>query len=104
MRVGLLYFEGCPSHARFAPRLRDLVAEADPTAEVIERRVETHGDAEIEGFLGSPTVRIDGQDIDPTAHDRTDFGLKSRLYRHEGAHSGEPPEAWVRAALERSRG
>ena len=104
MRVELLYFDGCPGHEQFAPRLRDLVAEADPAAEVVERRVETHEDAEAERFLGSPTVRIDGEDVDPTAHDRTDFGLKCRLYRYEGGQSGEPPEAWVRAALKRSRG
>ena len=104
MRVELLYFDGCPSHERFAPRLRALVAEVDPAAELIERAVETHQDADAERFLGSPTVRIDGRDVDPTAHDRADFGLKCRLYRYEGGQSGEPPEVWVREALERSDG
>lgn len=104
MKVELLYFDGCPSHERFAPRLRQLVSDAGLDAEVIERAVETHEEAEAERFLGSPTVRIDGRDVDPTAHDRTDFGLKCRLYRYEGGQSGEPPEEWVRAALEASRG
>lgn len=103
MRVELLYFDGCPSHESFAPRLRELAAQTDPRAVVIERRVETDDDAQRERFLGSPSVRIDGKDVDPSAQDRTDFGLKCRIYRFEGGQSGEPPEEWVRAALGRQR-
>jgi hypothetical protein len=33
-----------------------------------------------ERFPGSPTLRIDGQDIDSDAADRQDYGLKCRLY------------------------
>ena len=104
MKVELLYFDGCPSHRSFAPRLREVVAEADEHAEVVERRVETEDDAEAARFLGSPTVRINGRDVDPTAEKRTDYGMKCRLYRFEGGQSGEPPETWVREALERARG
>jgi hypothetical protein len=52
-------------------------------------------------FLGSPTVRVNGRDVDPDAVDRTDYGLKCRIYRPD--HPGEsqlPPEEWIRAALE----
>ena len=55
--------------------------------------------AERERFLGSPTVRIDGQDVDPGAAQRSDFGLKCRLYRSDAGTSGLPPDAWFRAAL-----
>jgi hypothetical protein len=34
MKVELLYFDGCPSHERLLPRLRELVAEADPDGQV----------------------------------------------------------------------
>jgi hypothetical protein len=99
VRVELLYFEGCPNHERLLPRLNELVAGAG----VELRRVESIEAAERERFLGSPTVRIDGVDVDPGAADRTDFGLKCRLYRSDEGTSGLPPERWIRDALAQAK-
>ena len=41
MKIELLYFEGCPSHERFAPRLRELLAAAGVRASIEERPVES---------------------------------------------------------------
>lgn len=97
MRVELLYFDGCPHYESLLPKLRELVAQQDPTVEIELRRVESLDDAERERFLGSPTVRIDGRDIDPGAADRQDFGLKCRL--SDAGTSGLPPDEWIRTAL-----
>jgi hypothetical protein len=102
MRVELLYFEGCPSHAELLPRLRGLLASEGVEQKVELRRVETSEEAERERFLGSPTVRIDGEDVDPTAEDRCDYGLECRLYRTDEGLVRTPPEAWIRAALDRA--
>jgi len=101
MRIELLYFDGCPSYAELLPRLRQLLASEGIEEEIELRRVESPEDAERERFLGSPTVRIDGQDVDPTARSRTDFGLECRLYRTEEGLARTPPEEWIRAALGR---
>ncbi len=103
MRVELLYFDGCPNHERLLPRLRELVADADPDAEVELRRVGSIEAAERECFLGSPTLRIDGVDVDPGTAERTDFGLKCRLYRSDEGTSGIPPERWIRDALAQAK-
>lgn len=97
--VELLYFDGCPGHERLRPVLERLAAEAG--GELRLRAVETLEDAEAERFLGSPTVRVDGVDVEPAAGERDDFGLKCRIYRSEEGQSGAPPEAWIRAALAR---
>jgi hypothetical protein len=98
MRVEMVFFDGCPSHEQLLPRLRELAAEAG--AEVILRRVETPQEAERERFLGSPTVRVDGRDVDPGASARRDYGLKCRIYRSgELGQSPLPPERWIRVAL-----
>jgi hypothetical protein len=102
MKIELLYFDRCPSHAELLPRLRDLLASEGIDAEVELRRVETPEDAERERFLGSPTVRIDGEDVDPRAKDRDDFGLECRLYRTEEGLVRTPPESWIRAKLDRA--
>lgn len=101
MRVEVLYFEGCPSHEQLAPRLEELVREAGITDAVRLRRVESEEEAQAERFLGSPTVRVEGRDVEPGADERDDFGLKCRLYRVGGRASGVPPEEWIRAALTR---
>jgi hypothetical protein len=102
MKVELLYFDGCPSYAELLPRLRELLASEGVDEEVELRRVESPEEAEHERFLGSPTVRIDGQDVDPSAKDRGDFGLECRLYGTGKGLLRTPPEAWIRAALERA--
>lgn len=102
MKVDLLYFDGCPNHEMLLPRLREMVAERDEGAEVELRHIRSAEDAERERFLGSPTVRVDGRDVDPGASGREDFGLKCRLYRTEEGTSGLPPDEWIHAALARS--
>ena len=104
MKVELLYFDGCPSHERLLPRLEHLLHEAGVEHRVELRRVESPEAAEAARFLGSPTVRVDGEDVEPGAGDRTDYGLKCRLYRSEEGASGVPPEEWIRAALDRAIG
>lgn len=101
MKVELLYFDGCPSYEALLPRLRELIDREGAEAEVELRRVESIDAAEDERFLGSPSVRIGGHDVDPGAHARSDFGLKCRLYRSEEGTSGLPPERWITAALQR---
>jgi hypothetical protein len=103
MRIELLYFDGCPSHERLQPRLERLLREGAVSDPIELRRVESAEAAELERFIGSPTLRIDGQDIEPGADQRSDFGLKCRLYRSADGTSGQPPDAWITGALERAK-
>ena len=104
VRIELLSFEGCPSHEAFVPRLHELLARAGVDAAVQQRRVESQADAERERFLGSPTLRVDGVDVDPGAGERRDFGLKCRLYPSPEGLRGAPPDEWVLAALRAAGG
>jgi hypothetical protein len=99
VRIEFLYFEGCPSAETLLPRVRELLTRAEVGDEPELLHVETIEDAERERFLGSPSVRIDGHDIEPGADGRTDFGLKCRLYRTAAGSGGVPPEAWVVDAI-----
>ena len=102
MKIELLYFEGCPSYAELLPRLRRLIADEGIAEDVELRRVETPEEAARERFLGSPTIRIDGEDVDPTKNGREAFGIECRLYRTEHGLERTPPEEWIRAALDRA--
>jgi hypothetical protein len=99
MKIELLYFDGCPHYEAFLPHLQTLLQRAGVEDDVERVLVDSPEEAERQRFLGSPTLRIDGSDVEPGAAERTDFGLKCRLYR--GAHGavGVPPDEWVLQAL-----
>ena len=60
--------------------------------------------AEALGFLGSPTVRVNGVDVDPAPRDVRDYGLTCRVYDDGGTRTHYPPEAMVRAAVKEAAG
>jgi hypothetical protein len=99
VKVEVLYFDGCPSHEALLPRLRELMAEVGVDAPVELKRVTSDEGAQRERFLGSPTLRINGKDVDPTARVRNDYGLKCRLYSSPEGLRGIIPDELVRAAL-----
>ena len=74
--IELLYFDGCPQYDAFLPRLRRLLAAHHVTAPVSLIRIDNDEDAQRHRFLGSPTLRVDGRDVDPTAAGRDTYGLQ----------------------------
>jgi hypothetical protein len=92
VKLEVLDFDGCPSHEALMPRLRMLMAPVGVDAPVELRHVESVEAAEPERFLGSPTLRVDSEDVDPTAGERTDFGLKCRLYPSPDGLRGTVPD------------
>jgi hypothetical protein len=97
-RVEILYFDGCPNHEP-ARALVERVAELhlDPSVDLVEV-VDPDSAAELR-FLGSPTIRVDGRDVEPGADERHEFVLACRVYRTERGLAGQPDEAWIREAL-----
>jgi len=99
MTIEVLYFDGCPNHETLLPRLRELLTRAGIPTEIDLRKITDDETAQRERFLGSPTIRVNGRDVEPDAERRTDYGLKCRLYRTPAGLSGQPQEEWLCAAL-----
>ncbi len=100
MNVEMLFWEGCPSHPRALADLRAAMTDLglDPGT-VALRKIHTHEQAESERFVGSPTIRIDGIDIQPPGEEP--FGLACRVYhRRNGRVSPTPDPEDVRDALQ----
>lgn len=100
--IDVLYFDGCPNHDAFLPHLEALLSAHAVEANVRLVRVDTPDDALAHQFRGSPTVRVNGVDVDPTitalaADD--DFGLRCRLYPSTDGRRGSPPDEWILDAL-----
>jgi hypothetical protein len=99
MKVQVLYFDGCPNHGGAVDVVRAAARELGVAIELETVPVEPGGDLAELRFLGSPTVLVDGVDVEPSARARTDFAFGCRVY---GPAGGVPPRDLVLAALARS--
>jgi hypothetical protein len=97
--VELLYFDGCPSAAAPEALLRRLLAEDGRTAPLTKIAVVTPEQAAATRFLGSPTVRVNGRDIELARAAEPGGAMSCRLYRTERGESGVRPEELIRVAL-----
>jgi hypothetical protein len=97
--VEVLITPDCPHRDAAIALARRVCEPLSGRAEIQVIRVPDHEAAERLRFLGSPTIRVDGRDIEPNAEWRTEFVHGCRLY--QGAHSlhGLPQENWLRQAL-----
>lgn len=93
--IQVLYFDSCPNHLPVVEMARRVVATHGLNIEIDEVEVSADDVARLR-FLGSPTVQVDGVDIEPAARARTDFAMSCRVYAAPG---GFPPEAMLLAAL-----
>ena len=99
LKVDFLYYEDCPSHELALDRLRQVMAEEGVSVKIEVLKVETDKQAQSLRFIGSPTIRINGQDIDPPLAD-AHYALTCRAYRLEdGRMSPLPSPGMIRRAL-----
>ena len=97
--IELLYFDGCPNHEQLHPHVQHLLADLGIDADIHLVNVSDDADAQRFKFLGSPSLRVNGRDVDPTADTRSYYALQCRLYRTEAGLAGTPPDEWIKRAL-----
>lgn len=73
--VRILYTEGCANTPQTVQRVRDIAQDMGIAIRVNQILVASQEQADALRFLGSPTVQINGQDIDPAARTATAFGF-----------------------------
>jgi hypothetical protein len=96
--VELLYFEGCPNVEAVRALVQRVAADAGITPDL--RLVDvTPRDVERFRFLGSPSVRVNGHDVEPGADERTTFMFACRVYEAPSGLSAQPATEWLHAAL-----
>lgn len=102
--VEILAFEGCPNRMPAVQLVEQVSRELQLEAEI--RLVDVRGVDSVhgDGFAGSPTIRVDGADIDPNAQPAWDSvsGMCCRIFRTDAGPAGLPDSAWLRTALERA--
>lgn len=98
--VELLWWEGCPSTERALDAVREALADLGMEGvSVRKREIRTDDDARDAGFVGSPTILVDGIDLVPAAAEEQ-IGLSCRVYRRrDGRVSPIPDPDDLREAL-----
>jgi hypothetical protein len=99
MRVEVLYMPGCPNYLPTVEQVREVLASESLSEPIHEMPVNTGAEAQALQFPGSPTVRVNGIDVDRN-HTATP-GLICRLYV---GGRGVPPEDLLRAAILQAKG
>ena len=103
MIVEVLFFADCPNYLPALRNVREALQQEGMAADIRHVEVLDRNMAEAIGFLGSPTIRIDGIDVEPAARASTGFGLCCRTYT-AGRTAGTPPVDLIRRALCERRG
>lgn len=99
MRIQILYFDGCPSHDKTLGLLEQVLKEEGIDTPVERIDVNSPEMAQEVRFLGSPSIRVNGRDIENETISWNDFGIRCRIYKGEKGPSGIPTEALIRAAI-----
>jgi hypothetical protein len=97
--VEILYFNGCPNYAHARELVRLAAAELGVEAQIELVEIEDPDRAPALRFLGSPTVRVGGHDVEPGADERVDFSFSCRIYRTGSGIIETPDPLWIREAL-----
>jgi len=97
--IEILAREDCPSRGMAIAVVERVVAETGVSARIEVVDMTSEEQAQERRFPGSPTVRVEGRDVDQRLNGRTEFTLADRVYRTDRGLAGWPDASWVREAL-----
>jgi copper chaperone CopZ len=99
MKIEVLYFEGCPNHSVAVERIEEILREEGIAAEVSGVNIRDASTAEGVGFLGSPSIRVNGVDVEPEARSVREYGMMCRTYMVNGRREGLPSREMIQQAI-----
>lgn len=101
--IEILYFDDCPNLDVTVQHVREALEAEQIVADVRLVKVHDQEDAVARRFLGSPTIRVNGQDAERAARSRRDYGLMCRTYQTPSGMSGAPSMQTIVDALRAKR-
>ena len=104
MKIEFLYFEGCPHHPPALSLLKHILEQEDAKHPIEMINVDSEDYAREIRFLGSPSIRINGKDLEETGATSPDYGIKCRIYNGTEGPTGMPPEVLLRKSIALAKG
>ena len=97
--IEVLYVQDCPHYPATLALVERVRAGLGVDTELRTSLIVDQAAADQARFPGSPTVRVDGRDVEPGSEPATEYLVGCRLYRLEYRFAGQPEERWIRGAL-----
>ena len=98
MELELIYFDGCPSWHQALDNLRQALKPLGLTMDLSLVRVEGIDHAVSLRFQGSPSIRLNGEDLLPETS--AEYGLSCRVYHTREGLRGWPTVPMIRRQLD----
>ena len=98
MTIEILYVPGCPNYLPAVEQVERVLSSESLQAEILSRAVRTDAEARELMFPGSPTIRVNGEDVEPSQ--TSVHSLACRLYENR---SGIPSEELLRVAISNAK-
>lgn len=99
IKVELLYFNGCPNWEQSEKLLQEVIDELELQTKIELINVEDNNDAIENRFLGSPSIRINDQDLEITEDKSTEYSMRCRRYRSGSDIVGHPSRELIVKAM-----
>jgi hypothetical protein len=100
MKVEFLWFDDCPNHQAVLEMLEAVLRDRGTSADIEKINATDPEVARRYRFPGSPTIRIDGRDIEPEFADPGDYTPRCRLYLTSSGLGGTPERRWLEEAID----
>lgn len=101
-KIELLYFDGCPNVEPVKQLLDEVLKSLGITVDIENIEVTDNESAVKNRFLGSPSIRVNGKDVEIEEDPDTQYSMRCRIYRTAAGHSGMPSKQLLRKAFSRS--
>jgi len=99
VRISILAREDCDNRGMAISVVERVVAETGVPAEIEVIDVTTLAEAKELGFVGSPSVRVGGRDVDQESNGQAVVSLGDRVYRTARGLAGWPDAEWIKEAI-----
>lgn len=103
MKIEILTISGCPNASAALRLVTDVLVAEGLAAQVTTVEIKDVAEAKARRFLGSPTARVDGADIEITRREERTASLSCRVYPAATGLAGTPPREMIHAALHSAR-
>ena len=103
MNIEFLYFNGCPNHVKAYENLVQVLKKKGIENRVnIFKIIVNSPELAIQNqFVGSPSIRINGRDIEEKQRHNREYTYSCRIYEEKGMKSGFPSKNLILEALEK---
>jgi len=99
MKIEVLYISECPNRSPAVETIREILREYQLPQQITEIKVTDLAQALGLDFPGSPTIRVNGKDVEPNLPELNSHGLTCRTYLAEGKPQGVPKREWIHNAV-----